>query len=176
MKRSFSKISAYLMTVLIVAVSVSGCDFFRSIAGRPTSAEIEIKRQMIAAQQAEHQAMIDSVRKVEKQIADSLALIDSLQKKDVTVLNPSKLGGLYTEELNRRYYIIVGSFMDKNNAQRKLTEMKNKGHMAEIISFKNGYTAVGICPTDKKAMISDSLARLLSVGAIDKQSWILENN
>lgn len=165
-----------MAAVAVAFVCFCGCDFFRSIAGRPTSAEIEVKRQMILAQQAAHQAMMDSVSKVEKQISDSLALVDSLAKLDVKVMNPSKLGGLYTSEPGKRYYIIIGSFMDKNNANRKLQEMKSKGHDAEMITFKNGYTAVGICPSDKKVAVSDSMARLLSIGAIDKQSWILENN
>jgi len=166
----------YKMSILILVVaSVSGCDFFRSLAGRPTSAEIEIKRQMIARAEAAHQAMLDSVKAVEKQLADSLAIVDSLQRMNVSIISPSKLGGLKSTEIKKHYYIIVGSFMDRNNAQRQLSNMQKAGHEGEIMQFKNGYSAVAICGSESRVAVSDTMARLLSVGAIDKNSWILEN-
>lgn len=165
-----------IITMAVTMLLATGCDFFRSIAGRPTSAEIDIKREMIAAQEAAHQAMLDSVKRVEKQLADSLALADSLEKMNVSVWDTSKFGGIKTGDLGKTYYIIIGAFMDKGNAERKMKEMTSKGHKAEIIGFKNQFTAVGICPTDKKAEASDSLSRLISKGEIGKDSWILVNS
>lgn len=174
--KKISNILYRISLVILFLISISSCDFFRSLAGRPTSAEIEIKRQMIIRAEAAHQAMLDSVKAVEKKLADSLAIVDSLQKMNVSIISPSKLGGLKSSENKRHYYIIVGSFMDKNNAQRHLSAMQAAGHEGEIMQFKNGYSAVAICGSESRVAVSDTMARLLSVGAIDKNSWILENH
>ena len=58
--------------VLLLGVSlfaVTGCDFFRGLAGRPTSEDIENKKiELLRAQQAAEQARLDSIR-LQQQIA-----------------------------------------------------------------------------------------------------------
>ena len=45
---------------------VTGCDFFRMVAGRPTSKDIEKKRlEIIKAEEAALQARLDSIAAVE---------------------------------------------------------------------------------------------------------------
>ena len=54
--------------VLAAAVLLAGgCDFFRGLAGRPTSADIEAKREVIARAEAAQKARLDSLAAVEKQ-------------------------------------------------------------------------------------------------------------
>ena len=57
-----------MLLVLMVSMTVvTGCDFFRKLAGRPTSEDIEQKRiEIMRAQEAAHQARLDSI-KVEHQ-------------------------------------------------------------------------------------------------------------
>lgn len=85
----------FIILLCAAAVLCSGCDVFRKLAGRPTSADIEARRAAIeAVQEAEHQARMDSLAKVEKQLADSLAVLDSLKNMNETMLEPKSMGGL----------------------------------------------------------------------------------
>ena len=67
------------LTILAAALLCSltcGCDAFRSLAGRPTSKDILAKAERMRADEEAHRARIDSLRRVEKQLADSLAILD----------------------------------------------------------------------------------------------------
>ena len=57
----------YILLALVVMSTVTGCDFFRKLAGRPTSEEIESKRlEIIMAQKAVEQARLDSLKMEQK--------------------------------------------------------------------------------------------------------------
>ena len=108
-----------LLIVMTVAVfTLTGCDLFRTLAGRPTSEEIESKRlEIIMAQKAVEQARLDSLKMEQKVVQDSIAALDSIKQQGGTILNPSKLGGLFATKLEARYYIIVGSFRQRTPSQ-----------------------------------------------------------
>ena len=51
-----------LPLLLVMMFVVTGCDFFRMVAGRPTSKDIEKKRlEIIKAEEAALQARLDSI-------------------------------------------------------------------------------------------------------------------
>lgn len=171
-----------ILAFALSAVLLSGCDFVRSLAGRPTSGELEEKRIAIERLQAEerYRAQLDSLEKVRKRMADSLAaleehLLDSLSQAKGTLLNPSKLGGLYTTKLDARYYIIVGAFRTRSYAERKLTKCNEAGYTATIISFRNGLLAVGVCPSDSLNETVRKLRELRGNGICPEDGWILVN-
>lgn len=167
--------------VVIVPLLVTGCDFIRTLAGRPTSAQVEALRQeRIAREEARHQAVLDSLAQVEKQMADSLAaletyLLDSLAQTRGTVLNPSRMGGLFTTKLESKYYIIVGAFRGRDYAERKLKACNDAGYKGTIISFRNGLLAVGVCPSDKLHESLETLEKMRGTGICPKDGWILVN-
>ena len=165
-----------LILVLAHIVLFTGCDTFRRLAGRPTSAEIEAKREAIMARrEAEHQAHLDSLRKVEKQIADSLAVIDSLRTMNVNVMNPQEKGGLSATRLEHKYYVIVGSFVDRGNAEALCGTAEKNGYPALMIDFRNGFTAVGVCPADSIVTAYDSLKKVREEAFCPEGVWILVN-
>ena len=85
-----------LALFVFVAVFFTGCDTFRRLAGRPTSAEIEAKRKVIElAEAAKHQARMDSLTRIEKQMADSLAVLDSLNGKNGAAMREPEEQVLY---------------------------------------------------------------------------------
>ena len=174
MKRSL--IIAFALVTL-----VSSCDFVRTLAGRPTSAQLEqIRQQRMAAEEARHQAKLDSMERVQKHMADSLEalekyLLDSLTQAKGTVLNPSKLGGLYTTKLDAKYCIVVGAFRNRYYAERKLKECNAAGYTATIISFRNGLLAVSVCPSNSLAETLKTLKELRGQGVCPPDSWILVN-
>ena len=171
-----------ILSLAIAALVLSGCDFLRALAGRPTSEELAVKQSNIerAKDVARYQARIDSLERVRVRLADSLAaldahLLDSLSQTKGTILNPTKMGGLYTTKLESRYYIVVGAFRTRSYAERKLTECNKAGYTATIISFRNGLLAVAICPSNS---LNESLKVLREVrgkGICPQDGWILVN-
>jgi len=143
MKRSL------IPAILALGMILTGCNAFRKMAGRPTTKELETLRQEIMEKERiEHEARIDSLRKVEQALADSIALMDSLSQLQGTVLNPAKLGGLFTTKLEAKYYVVVGAFAGRKNAEAYLKKVNSYGYKSTMISFRNGLNAIGICPTN----------------------------
>ena len=160
---------------------VTGCDFVRTLAGRPTTAQLEqIRKNRIAAEEAAHQAKLDSMAKAEKAMAEALAareahLLDSLTQAKGTVLNPSKMWGLYTTKLESKYCIVVGAFRVRSYAERKLNQCNQAGYTATIISFRNGLLAVAICPSNNLDETLKTLKQLRGTEVCPKDGWILMN-
>ena len=157
--------------IALLALSATGCDFFRKVAGRPTAAELENKR--LALQQEEEarlQARLDSMEQARERMADSLA-----SQAKGTILNPAKLGGLYTTKLETRYCIVVGAFRTRSYAERKLTRCQEAGYNATIISFRNGLLAVAVCPSDDLNATLRKLRELRGKGICPEDGWILVN-
>ncbi len=172
----------FVLLFACAAVLLSGCDFLRSLAGRPTSEDLEAKRAVIelAREEARRQAELDSLERVRRRMADSLAaleehLLDSLTQTRGTILNPTRLGGLYTTKLEAKYYIIVGAFRTRSYAERKLNKCSEAGYTATIISFRNGLLAVGVCPSDSINDTWNKLRELRGTDICPKDAWILVN-
>lgn len=170
-----------IILLAFCALILQGCDFVRTVAGRPTSAQLdEIRKDRMAAEEARHQARLDSMAKAEKAMAEALAareaqLLDSLTQAKGTVLNPSKLGGLFTTKLESKYYIVVGAFRTRSYAERKLTQCNSAGYTATIISFRNGLLAVAICPSNNLEETLKTLKKLRGTEVCPQDGWILMN-
>lgn len=165
-----------LLLAIVVPCMLTGCDAFRKLAGRPTSADIEAKRiEIQAVEEAVHQARLDSLRRVEKRMADSLAVLDSIARGNITLLSSSEVGGVgEASSLEYRYYIIVGSFIGKGNAAAFKSKVEDCGYPATLIKFKNGYTAVGVCPSDNIVESFSNLGKVGSESFSPKGIWIFD--
>lgn len=169
-----------ILAVMLLSV-VSSCDFVRTLAGRPTSARLEeMREERMRAEEARHQAVLDSMERAEKALAEALAareqeLLDSLTQAHGTVLNPSRLGGLYTTKLESKYYIVVGAFRNRTYAERKFTQCNEAGYTATIISFRNGLLAVSVCPSDNLEETLRTLKKLRGTEVCPEDGWILMN-
>ncbi len=179
---------AHLLPALAVAlVLLTGCDALRKLAGRPTSKEIEAKKEAIAeAELLAHRARMDSLHNVEKELSDSLAALDSAVREAVsmgksglqergTFLNPSKLGGLFGTKLDYRYYIVVGAFAARSNAEKLLGTVQEAGYTGTLISFRNGLTAIGTCQTDNLNYAYKCLDKIREEAFCPPDVWILVN-
>ncbi len=172
-----------ILLLACAALLLGGCDFVRTLAGRPTSDDLEVKRSQLerAENAARYQARIDSLEQVRAHRADSLAaldahLLDSLSQTKGTILNPTKMGGLYTTKLASRYYIVVGAFRTRSYAERKLTQCNEAGYRdATIISFRNGLLAVAVCPSNSLNETLKKLRELRGNGICPPDGWILVN-
>lgn len=172
---------SYILLALAVLMTVTSCDFMRRLAGRPTSEDIEVARLEILriqkeAEVAAEQARLDSIKQVQKTLQDSLAVYDSLRQEVGSILNPAELGGLFSSKLEARYYVIVGAFRARANAERMVERISSEGEYAPaLINFRNGMIAVGVCPRNK---VQDAFAALKEVreeSFCPNDVWILVN-
>lgn len=180
-------VKSLIPALLVILTLCTGCDAFRKLAGRPTSEDIEIKRAEIARiKAAEKQRVADSIAYVEKLRADSLAAADSIAEslaveaakkhpQSGKMLSPSALGGLSTSDLGNRYYVIIGAFKEKANAEKMLNSVSDAGFPGTIISFRNGMNAVGICQTNSIDKAFESLDRAKKESFCPPDAWILVN-
>ena len=153
MKNAFLTIA--VMT--LVATAVTGCDFFRRLAGRPDSEWIEAKAEAIRQEEEALRIRQDSLERAQKAEADSLAAADSVRLANHRY----------------RFCVILGSFSSKENAERYVEEIAAKGYKCELLTFRNS-TAVGVCPTDDEEQAKKSLSELQRQDFCPKGAWILE--
>ena len=153
MKNTFLTIA--VMT--LVATAVTGCDFFRRLAGRPDSEWIEAKAEAIRQEEEALLIRQDSLERARKAEADSLAAADSVRLANHRY----------------RFCVILGSFSSKENAERYVEEIAAKGYKCELLTFRNS-TAVGVCPTDDEAQAKKSLSELQRQDFCPNGAWILE--
>lgn len=160
---------------------LQGCDFVRGVAGRPTAAQVEqIRQQQMKEEEARHKARLDSLKRVQQHLEDSLAaleahLIDSLSQARGSIINPSKMGGLYATKLEAKYCIIVGAFRNRAYAERKLKACQDAGYAASLVSFRNGLMAVAVCPSNSLDQTVKTVKKLRGQGVCPPDSWILMN-
>ena len=165
---------AYIALALAL-VAVSGCDSFRRLAGRPTSADIAVKRARIEAEEAAHQARLDSLRMVRKAVADSIELQDLVKASGTMVTKGSAVRGLSLSGLKYRYYIVAGTFGSRDNAVALSSRARAAGFEPTLIPFNNGFTAVGLEGTDKMAVCWEALGKIRQESFCPKDAWILVN-
>lgn len=167
---------ALVILVFVFTVTlVTGCDFLRSIIGRPTSDQIEAKRAIVEKAEGARQAVIDSLKSIQqKSEADSLAVLDSLAGLNSTILEGRQVSDDVKSALGNRYYIIIGSFYTKENADRLCATAKGKGYDAKLINYKNGFTAVALNPSDRLVDVYESLVKIKQEKFCPEDVWILD--
>lgn len=164
-----------LLLLVAAAVLCSGCDSFRRLAGRPTAADIAVKKARIELEEAEHQARLDSLRVLQKAMADSLELLDTIKASRTMLTKASAVRGLSVSGLEFHYYVVVGTFGSRENASALAAKAGKAGYQATIIPFNNGFSAVGLNGSDSMAQCWSSLKRIKGESFCPKDVWILLN-
>lgn len=170
------KKSVLSVLAVFVMLALTGCDFMRKLAGRPTSEDIEKARieRLLAEEEALKQAL-DSLKEEKQAVQDSIDALELFVQQGGTVLNPSKLGGLYTTKLQYKYYVIIGAFRARSNAEALLTRAETAGYKPVLISFRNGLLAVGLCPVEERTSAVDMVDRIRKEPFCPSDVWILVN-
>ena len=174
--------------IIIAAMAASvcvlgGCDFIRTLAGRPTSSEIAAKREQVAKETELVRQRKDSIEaaaslereRIRKWVADSLALEDSLRRSGDDVVKSSERMGISHASLTNRYYVMIGAFSSSANAARQAARAEKAGYKAAVIPLKNGISAVGVCPTNSLTEICAALKKVRQEPFCPADAWILKN-
>ena len=174
-----------LPALLALMLVVTGFDFFRMVAGRPTSKDIEKKRiEIMKAEEAALQARLDSIAAVEaekqKVIQDSVEALTYIAENRVNLHDVARLGGIQKDELTdssqgTRYRVILGSFKDRGNAEKLLHKVSEAGDFwPHLIVLRSGMVAVAACPSDRIQNVVWGLKELKTNDVCPADAWILK--
>jgi len=158
-----------------LALLLSGCDAFRSMAGRPTSEDIEMKRQAIDAQQAARQARLDSLRMEEERIARYKAAEESINSCGLIIITPGEIRSLSGVALDFKYALMLGSFKEESNAVKLSSRLAEKGFGSSLIRYNNGSVAVAASPTDDAVTFLSAMEALRKDEICPADAWVLIN-
>jgi hypothetical protein len=165
-----------LLFLALAAVLAGGCDFVRTLAGRPTSDDLAVKRSTIERAQnaARYQARLDSLERVRQREVESLAALDA-RVLDSLKQAPRKLlkSGLNKEPIDAKYHIIVAAYSSPANAEAKVSRCVEAGYTARIIVSRSGLNAVGVCPSDHISETMKWYRELRGNGICPPDGWIL---
>lgn len=172
-----------ILLLAVVVTMISGCDFFRILAGRPTSADIEAKKVEIENfEQERAKAREDSIAQVRAKHlrdsiarADSLAILDMIVQQTGPVLTPEKFRGLAKGELSAKFYVVVGVFRSPANAKNFQNKVDARGYQTTLFSFNNGIHAIGVNPTNRISEAHQTLKLVNQDVFFPKGSWVLMN-
>ena len=179
----------YILLFVAVMMTVTGCDFFRKVAGRPTSDLIEAKRQEMIAdmdkKEAKKQAVQDSIDLVAKNEADSIEAVRIMEENSIRVYPSSGLGGILEDGLlefasyeGTLYRVVVGSLRDKANADKMVAKIGEAGEAIDLwahqIRMRNGMIAVAVRPTNRIQGAVAGIDDLKNCGVCPPDVWILK--
>ena len=154
----------YILLLAAVMFTVSGCDFFRKLAGRPTSDVIEAKRMEMLAdiqrKEIREQEIRDSIAAAQKAEQDSLETLQWLKDNGIMILDAARFGGIDADPILDQgyatesvYRVILGSFKSRANAVRLIRNAETENTAMDMalhtIDLGNGMIAVGCCPVDR---------------------------
>lgn len=172
-----NKVSA-ILSLAALLLAVSSCDFFRCIAGRPGSAELQQKRERIERMEARRdsveRARTDSVAMAEKVAADSLYAVDTLTRRGL-LRKASAVKNISASQLGNRYYIVAGAFSKPHNAERLARRFTDAGIEALVFRYKSGLCGVFVAPCSRVAEALDSYRKVMQLPFASSQAWVLVN-
>lgn len=180
------------ITIAALAVAVcllGGCDFFRVLAGRPTSREIEAKRKTILAldtlvQQPAANPVQDVLETepvvtepetpdVTQPEATSVTTTNTIANKGNATVYSRKAETFSGSRPEYRYYVMIGSFGSRDNAVRLASKAETAGYRTALLPFRSGLTAVGVNPSNDLDDVLASFEKLRSEAFCPKDAWIL---
>jgi cell division protein FtsN len=162
-----------IVLVLSVALMATGCDFFRVLAGRPTSKDIEAKREQIlrSAQDDKVTAPSDTVASTEQPVSTGQ---DEAKPDTVAHERPAGPQTVSKTGEKKRFYVIMGAFSSRENAEKYAARIKGFGYEPEFFGFTEGRTAVGIGGTDDQEEAKAFMKELKGQDFCPEGVWILD--
>ncbi len=188
MKKIFAAIS-----LSILVLSVSSCDLFRSLAGRPTSAELKsaIEKQQNAAE-TEKQTITEEPAETTQQVTikeqtapeETIAVASTqAEKEEYTMVKREgrmsvPLAYTHTNSTlkatpEHSYYIIVGTYRQKPTLNKMIKDAHDAGYETFLLEYSNGLTSVGLMPCDNLGEAIDAYAKVSKEDFCPKDACIL---
>jgi Uncharacterized protein conserved in bacteria len=175
-----------IQTVLIlipVALAATGCDFFRKLAGRPTSDQIAAMAEAIRLEESARIA--DSLRKALAEPQEDSAAIapapatqaastPTASSQVTATTTPTAAAPAPAGDL-KRFYVVMASFGNSANANKYASILEAKGYPATILK-RGSYQVVAVCGTDDEAAIKQSFDEIRRQDFCPQGVWIIDRN
>lgn len=178
-----------IQTVLIlipVALAATGCDFFRKLAGRPTSDQIAAMAEAIRLEESARIA--DSLRKALAEPQEDSAAIapapatpaaqaastPTASSPVTAATTPAAAAPAQAGDL-KRFYVVMASFGNSANANKYASILEAKGYPATILK-RGSYQVVAVCGTDDEAAIKQSFDEIRRQDFCPQGVWIIDRN
>ena len=147
MKRVFS-----CFLIGLTLCMVSSCDFFRSLAGRPTSQDLT------------EQNPVQSEEIVEQSEVLPLQQSGYQMKKRQGRLNVAfaytHTNSTLKSEPHYQYYIVVGTYRQKATRNKMISDAREAGYETYLLEYENGLTSVALLPCDDLGQAIDAFAQV----------------
>ena len=162
------------VTLLVMAAPVfTGCDFLRTVAGRPTSAQIDAKADSIKAADERARIEKEAREKAAARTADSLAALEWINTPERLATPFSTVSRLFSQTPSARYACVIGSFGEEANAKALCARVEAAGYGAAMLRHRNGHVAVLAAPADDPVEFRNAAQRLASEAFFPAGAWIL---
>lgn len=149
-----------LISVLMVSVLLfTGCDFFRSMVGKPTSKDMERMR-LEAQKEAQKKREQDSIARVNAMLAEQQRLLEEQNSLANT----------------GRFHVVMGSFKVPSNAENMKSSLEEKGYSPRIIQFNNGFSVVSAASFDKYRDALWEMDELIELEICPDDIWVYDRN
>ena len=145
-------------TLLVALMLVTGCDFFRSLVGMPTSEDLE-KMKQEAVEQARKQRELDSVNRVR-----------ALEQEKARAAAQENL----LDESAGRYHVILGSFKVEGNAEKMYALLEKNGYKPRVIKFNNGFEVVSVAAYDNYRDALRAMNDIMEYEFCPEDVWIYD--
>ena len=173
MKSRILSISAFVLLML----SLTGCDFFRAMAGRPTSAEIAARAERIAQHEEnvrKEQARKDSVAAVQQALEARKAAAASIETLGYIVRPSDQVKSLHGIRLEHAYSLMIGTYHNVDNAEKLAVSIREQGFPTDVIRYFSGAVALGTCATDDPVEFIQFMEKVKGQSFCRPDAWILK--
>lgn len=181
------------MTIALPALLLTGCDFMRNLAGRPTSTDITAKKILIEQKQRAEaeQALLaeipaeaaEPVATVPAQdvpeeapkpgrVVDDPEVLSSFVADGVLVKKASTLKSFPSSQVETKYCIIVGAFGVKDNADKVAAAATKAGFKAVELNYRSGMVGVGIIPSNNIVEVYNLFQKAKGESFCPKDAWL----
>lgn len=147
------------LLLVVMSLSLTSCDFFRSLVGKPTSAELEQIR-IEAQKKAEREKFVaDSIK-----AAGEAARLSALAEEELPAVSDS----------DPRFHVIVGCFKITDNAVHYREKFIGNGYSPKRIMFKNGFEAVSLIQEDTMEKARAAMEKFMDSPLCPDDVWIYD--
>ena len=170
-----------LLCVFALLLQVTaGCDFFRVVAGRPTSSELAEKQQQDAANemaerlsQARERAVRDSIAVLEKSQSDSVAAETFFKESKISCIHSSYLPGLRSADIPFRYCVVLASLSLPENAAQFSARLRDAGYEPVVMRYTRDQTSlVGVGATDDFGAVRQTYEKVRAEKFCPADAWV----
>ncbi len=138
------------------ALSVSSCDFLRSLAGRPTSEQLKSASQSseVTAPAVEEDTLAVEIAQDQVQEYEMVRRHGRLNVPFAYTHTNSSLKTIP----EHTYYILVGTYRQKPTLNKMVSDAKKAGYEPCLLEYSNGLVSVGLLPCDRIEQAIDAYA------------------